>query len=57
MTHDRINEILIKGIQCPVCGLALIDLEHDGYEGGDSDYHEYYCTDCNITIQITNVKE
>lgn len=54
---DRINGILNKGIHCPICEMALIDLEHDGYEGGDADYHEYYCQNCNITITIENENE
>ena len=52
--RDRINAILAHGMMCPICQKGLIDLEHDGYEGENSDYHEYWCDKCNITIQITN---
>lgn len=54
---DRINGILNKGIHCPICEMALIDLEHDGYEGTDPNSHDYFCTNCNIDIQIYNQNE
>ena len=57
MTHERLNEILVKGIQCPICGMELIDLEHDGYNGEDPDFHDFFCTNCYITIEITNEME
>ena len=52
MTRDEINGRFNRGISCPVCGKQLIDLEHDGYMGDDSNYHEYWCDDCNITFTI-----
>jgi len=52
-TKEELNAFLNKGIHCPICGMALIDLQHDGYDGLDPDYHEYFCTQCHITIEIT----
>lgn len=46
------NDSLVRGITCPNCGLALIDLEHDGYESGDADNHDYFCTKCGLSITI-----
>lgn len=57
MTKEEINRILSKGFQCPICGLAMIDLAHDGYECGDPDYHDYYCTECHIDFTVINEHE
>ena len=54
MDHERINQILNSGIRCPICGMQLIDLEHDGYNGKNPDLHDYYCTNCFIGIEINN---
>ena len=53
-----IDTILARhGIHCPICGMQLIDLQHDGYNGDDPHYHEYYCTKCHLTIEITNEED
>ena len=54
MTIEEKDAVLSRyGIRCPLCGMALIDLEHDGYESGEPHSHDFYCTNCNIDITIT----
>ena len=52
MTRSEINGRFNKGINCPVCGKQLIDLQHDGYEGGNPNLHEYWCDNCDIDFTI-----
>lgn len=52
LTIDEKNRILSHGFNCPVCGMQMIDLAHDGYDCGDPNFHDYYCTTCNIDFTI-----
>ena len=53
LTIEDKNKIFNKGFQCPICGRALIDLEHDGYNGENPNYHEFWCDHCDIEYDIT----
>ena len=53
MTREEKNARFVRyGLTCPCCEMALIDLAHDGYECGDPNYHDFYCTQCNIDFTI-----
>ena len=52
MTIREKNLWFSRGWNCPICGMQLMDLAHDGYECGDENYHDFYCTRCNIDFTI-----
>ena len=52
-TKEEINRQLVRyGMNCPICGMQMIDLQHVDYKGEDPDYHEFCCTDCNIDFDV-----
>lgn len=59
MKHKEVDKHFRQGITCPICGMHLIDLEHDGYESGKEHYHTYFCSDCFIdfTVDTTCYRE
>ena len=58
MTQKEKDGILANyGMSCPICGMQMIDLEHNGYEGGHPHYHDFYCTECNIQFDVFTLAE
>jgi len=56
MTVEEKNRKFVGGMDCPLCGLHMMDLAHDGYECGDPDYHDYHCTECHIDFTVEVIR-
>jgi rubredoxin len=58
MTQEEKDAILERsGMRCPLCGMKMIDLEHDGVSSTHPHYHDFFCTNCNIQFDVFTLGE
>lgn len=53
MKTEDVNKKLAAGIECPVCGKVLEELEPQGIFIGASDIHSFECEKCGIAMIIS----